>query len=210
VAFADELDATLELLRQLTHDYREHNPTIQSYVESLMDSTAPLEVLSSSDNHTVSAGVTAASSMFATSASGLSFKGSCPDNYVQYNNKCFRRMAGRMYSYSAAVTACNNDNARLALIDNKDTNAHIQSRFNGQAGWIGLNSLNDGNWRWDIFTHWEVGEPSSQGNVVKGVSYGLATGSTLFDDLHMGVHVSVGLSRKRFIGITCWYFGCGF
>ena len=189
VAFADELDATLELLRQLTHDYREHNPTIQSYVESLMKPNSPLQVLSS-DNRTVAAGVGASSSMFATTASGLSFEGSCPKYYKEYNGKCFRRVSGSMFSYSAAIAKCQQDGASLALIDSSDVNAHIQSRLSGQAGWIGLNSLSDGNWRWDYFKNWAVSEPSQQGNVVKPISYGLATGSILFDDLHTGVHVS--------------------
>ena len=44
VAFAGQLDPVLQLLRQLTYDYRTHNPMLRAHIKTLMGASAPLQV----------------------------------------------------------------------------------------------------------------------------------------------------------------------
>jgi hypothetical protein len=44
VTFAKEIDPTLQLLRQLTYDYRNRNPMFRAFMESKIASTAILQV----------------------------------------------------------------------------------------------------------------------------------------------------------------------
>ena len=44
MAFAGQLDPVLQLLRQLTYDYRTHNPMLRTHIKTLMGASAPLQV----------------------------------------------------------------------------------------------------------------------------------------------------------------------
>lgn len=198
VAFADELDPTLELLRQLTYDYRNRNPTINRYMDKLMGTSAPLQVLAANTNpmNTMasnSAPVLMSSGGSIQTSGGLAFSGSCPDYYREFEGRCYRRIAGTALTYMAAVAKCQKDHANLAIIRSSGANAYIQQRLNGQAGWFGLSNHPDGNWRWTTFMNWDTNQPSEVGTMVKTNPYGVAAGGTAFDDMTPSIRVGMGL-----------------
>lgn len=182
VAFAGQLDPVLQLLRQLTYDYRSHNPKLRDHIKSLMGASAPLQVMSSGG---------LASGVVMSGGAGIGLQGSCPEHYSEFQGACYARVFGKMMSYAQAEAKCGEDGAALAVVESRAENDYLTEMLYQKPGWIGLSNKAVGAFQWDDWTNWGPGEPNSlNGFFTKLPASGAATGDA-FDDQRPTVRVRI-------------------
>lgn len=108
VSFAREIDVGLQLLRQLAMDYRTQNPIFQAYIESMMGSSAFLQVA----DFRTTAGYEGAGTAAATPMGSLGFGNGCPQGWTIFKRSCYRRFTGKLVSYQSARSSCQNQGVR--------------------------------------------------------------------------------------------------
>ncbi|KGL73953.1 Macrophage mannose receptor 1, partial [Tinamus guttatus] len=98
-------------------------------------------------------------------------EGGCPENWVQFNNKCFRLFGlneNDTLTWHAARNNCINFKGNLATISKKETQAFLMSLLKDAAtdAWIGLNDINrEHTYLWTdgspvYYTNWAKGSRS--------------------------------------------------
>ncbi len=176
VAFAREIDVTLQLLRTLTYDYRTQNKLFQQHIEGKLSSTTSLMVASFDGVQAMSG----SASVNAQSDGAVGFGSGCPAGWSIFKRACYKKVSGKLTDFNKAQATCQAMGGGLPILKTAEENEYVKALLNGQAGWLGM-TAKSGQWDWDLFTGWAPGEPASAGPTKLSPLFGPGGGTTFND-----------------------------
>lgn len=216
VTFAKEIDPILQLLRQLTYDYRHQSPSFQSYVKTLLTESAVLQLTNQQSLSTTYTRMSSSSSSSGTTTTGatstagggyLTLGNGCPNGWTLFSSSCYQLSTAKV-RFDAAQTACINMGGHLAVIGTKAENDFVRSMLGTQTSWIALNATLSGVWSWNLYQRWAVDEPATATGIMNSKVFGTATG-TYFNDYVRGItgiqKMSLGYRAGWLLGIQLTY-----